>query len=173
MAPFRFVSDPWLAAAPRRDRAAVALAAEVADANEVLHNGELFGDTDPSPQDHAIYEVLRRALARTAAMADIGVPVKVAADLLEVTPPTVNAWIRHGILEQVPEHRPKQVTAVSLGEAAAAVRFISRHGSSRRRMTELVQFLQDRRTIAELTELLGPEPEFVRVDPERISELFS
>jgi hypothetical protein len=102
-----------------------------------------------------------------------GVPVSVAAKVLDVTEPTVRAWIGRGVLAAVHQSRPVAVTPRSLGEALAASSTIRRVGQDERLLRRLLDVMDDQRTRLELVGRIDELASRVRIDPDRIeNQLF-
>jgi hypothetical protein len=147
-----------------RHRASVALAVDVADAVLAL------GDAHVSPP------VGRRlaAIIERADQTGQGVPVSVAAKVLDVAEPTARAWIERGALQVVPGSRPLAVTPRSLGEALAATAQIREVGQDERLLRRVLDLLEDQRTQVELADRIDELDTRVSLDPQRIAEeLFS
>jgi hypothetical protein len=147
-----------------RHRASVALAVDVADAVLAL------GDADvPATVGRRLAAIIERA-----DQTGQGVPVSVAAKVLDVTEPTARAWIERGALHSVPGSRPLAVTPRSLGEALAAAAQIRQVGQDERVLRRVLDLLEDQRTRLELADRIDELDSRVRIDPERIAEeLFS
>ncbi len=97
-----------------------------------------------------------------------GVPVSVAADLLDVSEPTVRAWISRGVLQPQEGVRPVRISPMSLGEVLDAVRFLRETSSEEPRM---LAYLMDRREWPDVPELLSDlEGELAELDPGRVEE---
>ncbi|MDA8263016.1 MAG: hypothetical protein M0Z47_09315 [Actinomycetota bacterium] len=139
-------------------RANAAAAEEVAVALSGLQAPEL-------PQEAA------DAFKAIIAMADRvrpGVPVSVAARLLEVSEPTVRKWISRGVLEIRAGVRPIAISPRSLGEVLSKVRFLRETAAEEPRMLD---YLMERQEWPDLPKLLsGIEAELTQLDPERIEE---
>ncbi len=145
-------------------RANVALAADVADAVLALGNADV-----PPPVRKRLTAIIERA-----EQAGQGVPVSVAAKVLDVTEPTARSWIDRGALKVVPGSRPLAVTPRSLGEALAAATRIRQVGQDERLLRRLLDVLEDQRTRLELADRVDGLESRVPIDPERIAEeLFS
>ncbi len=147
-----------------RHRASVALAVDVADAVLAL------GDAD-------VPVAVGRRLAAIIERADQtgqGVPVSVAAKVLDVTDPTARAWVERGALHVVPGSRPLAVTPRSLGEALAAAAQIRQVGQDERLLRRILDRLEDQRARLELADRVEELDGRVPIDPDRIAqELFS
>jgi hypothetical protein len=147
-----------------RHRANVALAADVADAVLALRNADV-----PPPVRKRLAAIIERA-----EQTGQGVPVSVAAKVLDVTEPTARSWIERGALKVVPGARPLAVTPRSLGEALAAAKKIRQVGQDERLLRRLLDVLEDQRTRLELADRIDELDARVPIDPERIAEeLFS
>lgn len=145
----------------RRDRRAnVALAVDVADAVAAL--GEPAVPTGVARHLAAIVE--------RADEAGGGVPVSVAARLLDITEPTVRTWLERGVLDAVPDAKPVSITPRSLGEALAASSTIRRIGQDERLLRRLLDALEDQRTRLELAGRIDELDSRVRIDPDHIGD---
>lgn len=141
-------------------RANVALAADVADAMMALG----AADVPPSVRQQLT------AIIERAEQAGTGIPVSIAAKVLDVTEPTARSWIERGALRAVPRSKPIAVTPRSLGEAMAAVSTIRRVGQDERLLRRVLDILQDQRTRAELADRIEELDSAVDIDPDRIAE---
>lgn len=147
-----------------RHRASVALAVDVADAVLALGAAHV-----PAPVCGRLAAIIERA-----DQTGQGVPVSVAAKVLDVTEPTARAWIERGALQVVPGSRPLAVTPRSLGEALAAAAQIRQVGQDERLLRRILDVLEDQRTRLELADRIEELNERVPIDPDRIAEeLFS
>ena len=147
-----------------RHRANVALAVDVADA--VLSLGD--ADVPPSVRTRLM------AMIERADQTGQGVPVSVAARVLDVTEPTARSWIERGALRVVRGSRPVAVTTRSLGEALAASTKIRNVGRDERLLRRVLEVLDDQRTRSELVDRIDELGSRVPFDPDRIAEgLFS
>ncbi len=147
-----------------RHRANVALAADVADA--VLSLGD----------EHVPAGVRKRlvAMIERSDQTGQGVPVSVAAKVLDVTEPTARSWIERGALHVVEGSRPLAVTIRSLDEALAAVTTIRRVGRDERLLRRVLEILEDQRTRHELAVRIDELGSRIPLDPDRVAdELFS
>lgn len=150
----------WVRDLRRDRRVTVALAADVADA--VLALGE--PDLPPAAGRWLA------AIVERADQAGDGVPVSVAARLLDVAEPTVRTWIERGVLDAVPGSKPVSVTPRSLGEALAASTTIRRIGQDERLLRRLLDALEDQRTRLELAGRIDELDSRVRIDPDHIED---
>lgn len=140
----------------RGDRlASVAITADVADAVLVLGDAELPN----SARKHL------NALIDRAEQTGQGLPVSLAAKVLDVTEPTARSWIERGALTIVPGSRPASVTLRSLGEALAAASRIRDVGRDERLLRRVLDLLEDQRTRVELEGRIGELDDRVPIDP--------
>lgn len=147
-----------------RYRASVALAVDVADAVLALGVANV-----PAQVGRRLAAIIERA-----DQTGQGIPVSVAAKVLDVTEPTVRAWIERGALQVVPGSHPLAVTPRSLGEVLAAVAQIRQVGQDERLLRRILDVLGDQRTRLELTDRIEELDTRVPIDPDRIAEeLFS
>lgn len=147
-----------------RHRASVALSVDVADAVLALGAANV-----PAPVCRRLAAIIERA-----DQTGQGVPVSVAARVLDVTEPTARAWIERGALQIVPGSRPLAVTPRSLGEAMAAAAQIRRVGQDERLLRRILDVLDDQQTRLELADRIEEFHSRVPIDPDRVAEeLFS
>lgn len=104
---------------------------------------DLASDVPAAPSHEAFRRVLRRHVQTPT-------PVRVSevAEALNVSLPTVRAWISHGALEEMPETTPRAVTAFSLGWALHVTRATSDPHVSKRQMYQVLESLYDRDVFA-------------------------
>jgi hypothetical protein len=143
-----------------RHRANVALAADVADA--VLSLGD---ENVPAPVRKRLVAMIERA-----DQTGQGVPVSVAAKVLDVAEPTARSWIERGVLHVVHGSRPAAVTTRSLGEALAAATSIRRVGQDERLLRRMLEVLDDQRTRHEVVARIDELGSRVPLDPGRVAE---
>ena len=145
-------------------RANVALAADVANAVLALNNADLAPDVRKQ----------MTAIIDRADQAGGGIPVSVAARVLDVTEPTVRSWTERGVLEAMAASRPLAVTPKSLGAALAAATTIRRVAGDERLLRRLLDALDDQRTRQELAGRIDELDARVPIDADRVAEeLFS
>ena len=77
-----------------------------------------------------------------------GAKVSEASGVLNVSPPTIRAWIDAGLLEPVPERSPAQVTLTSLAAAKRALDEVRAHSSDRHLLADALRVLRDRAALA-------------------------
>lgn len=102
-----------------------------------------------------------------------GAKVADVARLLNVSPPTVRAWIDADVLNEIPDETPRRVTFESLAAVKRAVDEIRAHADDRPLLTHVMRILRDRAALE------GSEPGFedfgagrlTRVTPELLDEL--
>ncbi len=146
-----------------RHRASVALAVDVADAVLALGAAQV-----PAPVSRRLAAIIERA-----DQTGQGVPVSVAARVLDVTEPTARSWIERGALRVVAGSRPLAVTPRSLGETLAAAAQIRQVGQERL-LRRILDVLEDQGTRLELADRIQELDTRVPIDPDRIAEeLFS
>jgi len=150
----------WVRELRRDRRASVALAADVADAVLAMHDPKL----GPGAARHLT------AIVERADQTGDGIPVSVAARLLDITEPTVRTWLERGVLDAVPDAKPVSITPRSLGEAMAAVSTIRRVGQDERMLRRVLEILEDQRTRAQLADRIEELDNAVEIDPDRIAE---
>lgn len=110
------------------------------------------------------------AIVERAEQVGEGVPVSVAARVLDITEPTVRTWLERGVLDAVPDAKPVSITPRSLGEALAASSTIRRIGQDERLLRRLLDALEDQRTRLELAGRIDEIDSAVEIDPARIAE---
>jgi predicted transcriptional regulator len=162
--------DTWVESVPTRHRASALAAVDAADARAAVEALEALRQ----PGEVTVLAPLLRILARAKSLDDTGVPVSRAAELLDVSQPTVRAWIDRGALDAVPDSRPLQVTSSSLGEALAAVLTLREAGKKRHVLAEAVQILADRETRHDLEDRLAQlaAGDVVEVDVDDLEKFF-
>lgn len=90
-------------------------------------------------------ESVRRRLADR----DRGAKISEAADLLGVSPPTVRAWVKAGILEEAPEARsPKRVEVLRLADVKRLVDMLRTEGQDRDLLAAVYRRLRDGAALA-------------------------
>lgn len=147
-----------------RDRVSLALVADVVDAIESLNEPDL------PPRVHKRLT----AIIERAEQPGQGVPISLVAKLLEVSEPTVRAWVERGVLELVEGAKPRAVTPRSLGEALVAVNTIREAGRDERLLPRVIDFLEDRRVRRELAPRIDELDSRRPIDPDRVAdELFA
>lgn len=94
--------------------------------------------------DEGIVETLDHVVARLSRSAPTdGIPVAAAAQYLGVSAPTIRAWMRHGLLQRVPEARPAKIEASSLHRVRAALNDLRTRGQERDWLHGLSDYLHD------------------------------
>jgi hypothetical protein len=73
-----------------------------------------------------------------------GAKVADVARLLNVSPPTVRAWIGAGVLDEIPDKTPRRVTFESLTAAKRALDQIRAHADDRPLLIQVMRILRDR-----------------------------
>ena len=99
----------------------------------------------------------RRLLAlrdHLAARAE-GAKVSEAADVLRVSVPTVRAWTKAGVLEELAGVRPVRISYVSLAAVRGVLDQIRASGGERHLLDAVARRLRDRAVAADLTEAVG------------------
>lgn len=95
-------------------------------------------------QDH---EARKRATRLRKRRLDQGIRVSVAADLLEVSVPTVKAWIEAGILKAAGDDRPQRVRLGSVLRTRALIRDLRGLGRRAKLMPAVLAALEDEQTL--------------------------
>ena len=112
----------------------VALAAILADIFDVI-------DLQPSAD---IQKLLQDILEIARDIRLDAVPVSAAAEVLEVSQPTIRAWIDRGVLDVRAGSRPVKITTESLGRAVATVRRIRGAGQTKGLLEKALRDIEDR-----------------------------
>lgn len=103
------------------------------------------------------------------------VRLSVATDLLELSLPTVRAWIERGLLEEVADSSPRRVTLRSILDVRPVLRELRSLGQDRNLLEAVVARLDDERTLgdSELQRSLAElhRGELIDVTPSRKREL--
>jgi hypothetical protein len=73
-----------------------------------------------------------------------GAKVADVARLLNVSPPTVRAWIDAGVLDEIPDKTPRRVTFESLAAVKRALDEIRTHADDRPLLVQVMRILRDR-----------------------------
>ncbi len=73
-----------------------------------------------------------------------GAKVADVARLLDVSPPTVRAWIDGGVLDEIPDKTPRRVTFESLAAVKRALDEIRAHADDRQLLFQVERILRDR-----------------------------
>jgi hypothetical protein len=121
---------------------------ELKDAKDgFLELSDLAGGVGPT-QD-VFVESLRRiddamAVLGQSPPAERGLPVALAARYLNVSAPTVRAWLKRGVLSRVPRAKPVLVDGSSLREIRSALAELRARGQDRDWLRALVDVLHDR-----------------------------
>lgn len=77
------------------------------------------------------------------------VRLSVAAEMLELSVPTIRAWISRGILEELPSSSPRRVTLRSLSEVRRALRDLRALGQDRNLLEAVLARIEDERELAD------------------------
>lgn len=89
-------------------------------------------------------DLIRKHLAER----DGGAKITEAASLLEISPPTVRAWIDAGVLTVVSASRPVRVEVSSLAAAKQIVDELRRHSQDRHLLADVLRSLRDRAALS-------------------------
>ena len=73
-----------------------------------------------------------------------GTKVSDATRVLNLSPPTIRAWIAAGVLELVPDRKPAQVTLTSLVTAKRALDEVRAHATDQHLLADVLRVLRDR-----------------------------
>jgi hypothetical protein len=77
------------------------------------------------------------------------VRLSVAAKMLDLSVPTVRAWIMRGLLEDAPDPAPRRVTLASVLSLRPVVRELRELGQDRNLLEAIVARVEDRRTLTD------------------------
>ena len=78
-----------------------------------------------------------------------GAKVSDVAEVLDLSQPTVRAWIEAGILEPIAGPAPMRVTVLSLADVKRALDLIRRHADDRQLLAQVARVLRDRAALAD------------------------
>ena len=73
-----------------------------------------------------------------------GAKVSDTTRVLNLSPPTIRAWIDAGVLELVPGRKPMQVTLTSLATAKRALDEVRAHATDQHLLADVLRVLRDR-----------------------------
>ena len=110
---------------------------EIVDDLNRLHDLER-GEPDPSRR-RELAEIRNRVAHR-----DRGAKVSEAARLLDVSAPTVRAWIEATLLQAVPGSSPVRIDTLSLAEVKRAVDLVRANLDDRQLLFHVMRLLRDR-----------------------------
>ncbi len=79
---------------------------------------------------------------------DQGAKVSEAAQVLDISQPTVRAWLDAGILTAVAGTKPVRVDVLSLAEVKRALDLLREHGHDRDLLISVMRILRDRSALA-------------------------
>jgi len=111
----------------------------VVDVVEDLNALQELAQHETDPDRRRTLDDVRARLADR----DSGAKVSEAAELLGVTPPTVRAWIKSGLLVAVPGARPARVDLLCLADVKRAVDLLRAHGTDRDLLAAVYRRLRD------------------------------
>jgi len=139
----------------------------VSDLIELERLAEVESDSERRKSLVAIHDNLA-ARSGGAKVADV-------ARLLDVSPPTVRAWIDAGVLDEIADKTPRRVTFESLAGVKRALDEIRAQGDDRQLLVHVMRILRDRAALE------GADAGFedyrfgrhTRVTPELLDELRS
>jgi len=149
---------------PSKSIDSVALAAILADIFDVI-------DLRPSPDiQYLLGDML--SIARDERLEAI--PVSAAAEILEVSQPTIRTWIDRGVFDVKDGSRPVKITPESLGRVVAAVRRIRSAGETKGLLEKAVRDLEDREVRIELVDRIEElrQDKTVPIDLDNLDDLF-
>ncbi|MHB2027771.1 MAG: hypothetical protein ACYCPT_03010 [Acidimicrobiales bacterium] len=149
---------------PSRSIDSVALAAILADIFDAI---DLQPSTDIQYLLRDILEIARDERLEA-------VPVSAAADVLEVSQPTIRSWIDRSVLDVRAGSRPLRITPESLGRAVAAVRRLRSAGETKGLLEKVVRDLEDREVRLELVDRVEElrQGKTVPIDLDNLDDLF-
>jgi len=149
---------------PSKSINSVALAAILADIFDVI-------DLRPSPDiQYLLGDML--SIARDERLEAI--PVSAAAEVLELSQPTIRTWIDRGVFDVRVGGRPVKITPESLGRVVAAVRRIRSAGATKGLLEKAVRDLEDREVRIELVDRIEElrQDKTVPIDLDNLDDLF-
>jgi predicted transcriptional regulator len=111
----------------------------VVDVVEDLNALQELAEHEADPDRRRTLDAVRSRLADR----DRGAKVSEAAELLGITPPTVRAWIKSGVLVAKPETRPVRVDTLCLADVKRAVDLLRAHGTDRDLLAAVYRRLRD------------------------------
>ena len=120
--------------------ATVSLAEVVGD---LLSLTELAAHEDEPERRRSLHAVRTHLAAR-----DQGAKVSEAAEVLEISQPTVRAWLDGGILAAVAGTKPLRVGVLSLAEVKRSLNLIRLHADDRQLLAQVMRVLRDREALA-------------------------
>jgi DNA-binding transcriptional MerR regulator len=128
-------------------RRMVATLVGIDDATGAL--GEVESLDDPG-EIRRIVKVAERTLAELEQRLaeDAAVEVSQAAKILDVSPPTIRAWTKRGILEPLPGRSPMAVTFESLRRTRRLLAELREQGGDREYVQRLLDTALDRRELS-------------------------
>lgn len=119
----------------------------ITHADEALRVAENVADLITLAQekqtDRSVTTTVARILERVEQGEESAVRFSHAAQILNVTRPTIQLWVERGVLEEVPS-RPRKVSSLSLGRALALVRQLGKTDEGRERLLRALESLRDR-----------------------------
>jgi len=110
---------------------------EIVDDLNRLHDLER-GESDPARR-RELAEIRNRLAHR-----DRGAKVSEAAQLLDVSPPTVRAWIEASVLDAIPGSSPVRIDTLSLAEVKRAVDLVRANLDDRQLLVHVMRLIRDR-----------------------------
>ena len=110
---------------------------EVVD--DLLALEELAAHED-DPERRRSLDAVRLHLAHR----DRGAKVSEAARVLQLSQPTIRAWIESGLLTTVPEAKPVRIDVLALAETKRALDLIREHADDRQLLVHVMRILRDR-----------------------------
>lgn len=111
----------------------------VTDVVEDLNALQDLAEHEDDPDRRRMLDAVRSRLADR----ERGAKVSEAAELLGLTPPTVRAWIKSGVLVTVPETRPVRVDTLCLADVKRAVDLLRAHGTDQDLLAAVYRRLRD------------------------------
>ncbi len=118
--------------------------------------------------DDATRQTLLNVVARHSSP-PLGVRLTQAAEALNVSLPTIRAWVQRGVLEEVPDSPVREVSAVSLGWALAVVRTAG--GDGQRHLMTALESLRDRDLLLQARDLMADHDEGELLPPYTAADL--
>lgn len=109
---------------------------------DVIQDLNALRDLAEREDDPERRRALRSVRSRVADR-DRGAKVAEAADVLSVSPTTVRAWIKTGVLQSVPRSSPIRVEVLNLADVKRVVDLLRAHGQDRDLLSAIYRRLRD------------------------------
>lgn len=107
--------------------------------SDLIELERLAEDESDSERRKALVAIHDNLAARSG-----GAKIADVARLLNVSPPTVRAWIDAGALDEIPDKTPRRVTFESLAGVKRALDEVRAHADDRQLLVHVMRVLRDR-----------------------------